>query len=63
MQIKLKEFEGYTIDLRLKEFRIIKNKEIKFIRFNSDEGKELLNKYIKSLDKESKEFKELINKL
>jgi hypothetical protein len=63
MRIKLKEFEGYTIDLRLKEFRIIKDSKIEFIKFNSDEGKTLLNKYIKNLNKESEEFKELINKL
>ena len=63
MPRKLKKFKDYTIDLRLKEFRIITNKGIRFIKFNSDEGKELLNRYIKSLNKKSKEFKELINKL
>ena len=60
---KLKRFKNYTVDLRLKEFRIIRNNKIKFVKFSSNKGKEILNKYIKSLNQKSEEFKELINKL
>jgi len=57
---KLPTFKGYTIDLRLKEFRRVKGKSINFISFNSGKGEKLLSSYIKSLNPKSKEFKELI---
>ena len=45
-------FRGYTVDLRLKEFRKINKSGIKFIPFNSHEGDLLLSSYIKSLPRE-----------
>ncbi|MCX6706894.1 MAG: hypothetical protein NT001_02015 [Candidatus Woesearchaeota archaeon] len=44
---KLPEFKGYTVDLRLKQFRKIdhKNMKITFIDFDSKEGKRLLAGY------------------
>ncbi|MBW2995320.1 hypothetical protein KY312_03130 [Candidatus Woesearchaeota archaeon] len=57
---KLPIFEGYTVDVRLKQFRKVKGIKIKFINFDSEKGENILNKYIKSLNKKSKEFKELI---
>ena len=42
---KLPEFNGYTVDFRLGEFRkIIYGKSIKFIDFESDKGRKLLQK-------------------
>ena len=53
-------FEGYTVDIRLKQFRKINKKGIIFLDFNSEKGEKLLLKYIKTLDSESEEFKELV---
>jgi len=58
--MKLPIFQGYTVDVRLKEFRKIKSQNIKFIRFNSIEGKKLLLKYIATLDPKNQEFKKII---
>jgi len=41
----LKEFQGYTVDLRLQQFRKAKfGEELVFIEFDSDEGQEILRK-------------------
>ena len=41
----LKKFNGYTIDLRLKQFRKANiGEELEFIEFDSPEGQELLQK-------------------
>lgn len=46
---KLPEFNGYTVDFRLKEFRrVVYGKSIKFIAFESNEGKKLLQKMERS---------------
>lgn len=46
---KLPEFNGYTVDLRLREFRKIKyGKSIEFISFESRKGKKLLQKMERS---------------
>lgn len=58
---QLPEFKGYTIDIRLREFRKVIKKGIKFISFNSNKGEILLVEYIDTLNKESDEFKELKN--
>lgn len=43
---KLPVFNGYTVDLRLSEFRKIKmNKLPEFISFTSDKGARLLSEY------------------
>ena len=40
---KLKEFQGYTVDLRLQEFRKMEiGKQPQFIEFASSKGKKLL---------------------
>ena len=40
---KLKEFQGYTVDLRLQEFRKMEyGKQPQFIEFASPKGKKLL---------------------
>lgn len=49
---KLPIFRGWTVDLRLKEFRKVTKSGILFNSFRSDEGELLLNAYIKSLPKE-----------
>jgi hypothetical protein len=42
---KLKVFEGYAVDLRLKQFRKAEiGQELEFIEFDSKEGQELLQK-------------------
>lgn len=47
--IKLPEFNGYTIDFRLREFRkVIYGKNIEFIPFESRKGKKLLRKIERS---------------
>ncbi len=58
---KLPTFKGYTMDIRLKQFRIVTNKGIEFLEFDSEEGDVLLAEYIKTVDKDSKEFDDLKN--
>lgn len=44
---KLPEFEGYTVDLRLRQFRRVHAAEgIDFIDFDSEEGKAILDRMI-----------------
>lgn len=49
---ELPMFRGYTVDMRLKEFRKVNKSGIKFIPFKSYEGDLLLGSYIKSLPRE-----------
>ena len=58
---KLPTFEGYTVDVRLKQFRKVQKTEIKFTDFDSETGERILSRYIKSLNPQSREFKELIH--
>ena len=57
---KLPIFKGYSVDVRLRQFRKVTIQKIEFVCFNSIRGEKLLNQYIKSLDPESEEFKQLI---
>lgn len=46
----LKVFDGYTVDLRLQQFRKIEMDKLpEFIEFDSEEGQEILNKMHASL--------------
>jgi len=56
-------FKGYTIDVRLRQFRKVIGQKIIFIEFDSEKGENLLSKYIESLNRNSRDFKELINYL
>lgn len=47
----LSRFKGWTVDLRLKEFRKIINGRIQFLPFNSYQGDILLSRYLNSLPK------------
>jgi len=58
---KLPIFEGYYVDVRLKQFRKVSKENIHFIDFDSIGGEKILLRYIESLDNESKEFKEFIH--
>lgn len=58
---KLPIFKGYTVDVRLKQFRKVKKERIEFVEFDSAEGEKLFSKYIDGLSTKSKEFKELIH--
>ncbi len=60
MSKKLPIFEGYSVDVHLKQFRKVKNNQIEFIGFDSIKGEKILNKYIKYLNSKSRDFKELI---
>jgi hypothetical protein len=44
---KLPEFEGYTVDFKLRQFRKVSYDplEIIFIDFDTQEGRELMDKY------------------
>ncbi len=48
---KLKEFNGYTVDLRLKQFRKVEYglPSIDFIEFSSPEGQTILQEMHKSI--------------
>jgi len=49
--IVLPKFRGWTVDLRLKEFRRVTKFGIEFVKFSSYKGDLLLGAYIKSLPK------------
>ncbi len=57
---KLPLFNGYTVDLRLKQFRMITGEKLFFFDFNSKKGEKILKEYIQSLNKKSSEFKEIL---
>ena len=44
MVTKLPEFKGYTVDVRLRQFRKVNHKKpnIDFIEFDSEKGRKLL---------------------
>ena len=47
---RLPEFNGYTVDFRLKEFRkVVYGKSIEFIPFETKKGKKLLRKMERSV--------------
>jgi len=59
-------FKGYTVDVRLKQFRkIVKQSKffagIEYLDFDTDKGDVILTRYIKSLKVDSPEFKEVCN--
>ncbi len=58
---QLPVFEGYYVDVRLKQFRRVSGHKIEFIGFDSEEGENILDRYIQSLDSESEEFKNFIH--
>jgi hypothetical protein len=59
---KLPTYKGYTVDIRLKEFRKADIKKgLEFIPFDSDRGDKLLNGYLKTLSK--KHLLEVENKV
>ena len=57
---KLSLFEGYFIDIKLRQFRIVKGEKIKFIDFESIRGEKILNKYIQSLKPNSRTFRKIV---
>ncbi len=64
MVTKLPEFKGYTVDIKLRQFRkVSKNKEIEFIEFDSVEGDGLLGDYIETLDMNKPEEKEILERI
>jgi len=61
MAIPLPIFKGYTVDVRLKEFRKVEqNKRLEFVRFNSAKGDKLLAGFIKTLDIKTKKDNETL---
>lgn len=41
-------FKGYSVDIKLRQFRKINHNNIKFIDFSSDKGRQLLKELRKS---------------
>ena len=55
MTVRLPIFQGYTVDVRLKEFRKANpNKGLEFVKFDSSEGETLLEWFIKTLNPKNK---------
>jgi hypothetical protein len=59
-------YKGWTVDVRLKQFRkIVKQSKsfagIEYLDFDTDKGDIILTRYIKSLKIDSSEFKEVCN--
>lgn len=61
---QLPVFKGYTIDVRLRQFRRVEMGEpLEFIDFESPEGDELLVEYIHSLDPQKGEDQAILSTL
>jgi hypothetical protein len=60
---KLPTFKGYTVDIKLKQFRKIRGKSIVFTDFSSKEGDELLTEYVETLDEKKEEDLEKLVKI
>lgn len=57
-------FKGYTVDIRLREFRrVVPGTGIEFIDFGSPEGDSLLGEYIESLDTTTDEGKRILQRI
>lgn len=57
---RLPTFKGYTVDVRLKEFRkVVYGQSIAFIPFDSELGDQLLGKLIQSLPTNSALFEDI----
>ncbi len=57
----LPTFKGYTVDARLRQFRMIGTRlgETVFISFDSDKGDAMLCEYLETLDVNSVDFDEI----
>ena len=62
---ELPVFRGYTVDIRLRQFRKVSREmsSIEFIDFSSEEGDLLLGDYIESLDSNSPKDKEILDSI
>jgi hypothetical protein len=59
---KLPTFKGYTVDVRLKEFRrILPGNSLEFIPFDSDKGDVLLGKFISTFNLKNPEELQLLS--
>lgn len=56
----LPTFRGYTVDVRLRQFRKVSNRQIEFIDFDSDEGDKLLGEFIETINVDTPEGKQLL---
>ena len=63
MATKIPEFKGYTVDIRLKQFRKVnpEKNSIEFIDFDCEEGDALLGEYIDALDLDKPEDRKIMN--
>ena len=58
---KLPVFQGYTVDVRLQEFRKANlGEELEFISFKSEEGDAMLSDFVDTLDPNTQEGLELL---
>ena len=58
---KLPIFQGYTVDVRLQEFRKANlGEELEFISFKSQEGDAMLSDFVDTLDPNTQEGLELL---
>jgi hypothetical protein len=58
---KLPMFNGYTVDIELKQFRKVIGDNIRFLDFNTEKGEIVLSEYIKSLDTDCEEFEKIMD--
>ena len=57
----LPTFEGYTVDIRLKEFRKVDpQKGLEFIPFDSLQGDRLLEGFIETINADTSEGREML---
>jgi hypothetical protein len=56
---QLPTFKGWTVDIRLKEFRKVTEEGMQFLSFDSEEGDALLGDFILTLDEHDPLFIEI----
>lgn len=61
MTVHLPVFQGYTVDVRLKEFRKADpDQGLEFVSFESPKGEKLLERFIATLDIRNKKDRETL---
>ncbi len=57
-------FKGYTVDIRLNEFRIVDPQQgMEFVPFDSLKGDKLLEGFIETINADTNEGRELLNNI
>jgi hypothetical protein len=60
MVAALPTYQGWTVDVRLREFRKVRQDGLHFLPFNTTEGDDLLGRFINAIDTNTTEGHDLL---